>query len=368
MDATVPVPDRPIRFGLVGGGWRAAFFVRVAQALPQWFDLAPVAVRNPDTAGRLTAEWGVPVHADIAAVVNDPELDFVMLSVPAAVVPELARRIVDAGRPVLTETPVSRSLSGLDDAWQLLGGAPVQVAEQYHLQPMHAARLSLVAGGLLGNPTYAAISVAHEYHQTSLVRRFLGVGLTPATVRAQQFASPAVQGPTRHGPPEREEMVTANQLIGTLDFGDSLGLYDFSSVQYRSWIRTPRLTVRGDRGELTGQHVVRLHDFATPIRGDLVRIDHGHDGDMDGYHLVGIQYEGAWVWQNPFRPARLSDDEIAIAELLRRMGDWTTGGAGAGPYPLAEGLQDSSLALWLAEAARTGETLTVPSPIWGKES
>lgn len=51
-----------IRFGLVGGGWRAEFYLRIAKALPERFAIAAMYVRNKDKAEELKRIWGVEVY------------------------------------------------------------------------------------------------------------------------------------------------------------------------------------------------------------------------------------------------------------------------------------------------------------------
>ena len=123
--------------------------------------------------------------------------------------------------PVLTETPPA------DDVLTLLGlielvrrGARIQVAEQYHLQPLLRAQLDLAAGGLLGTFTSAQCSVAHDYHGMSLLRRALGIGFESATITAREFSSPLIAGRDRAGDPVEEKTVTSRQVTAHLDFGD----------------------------------------------------------------------------------------------------------------------------------------------------
>jgi predicted dehydrogenase len=43
----------PFSFGVIGSGWRAEFFLRIARDLPEQFPLAGVVARNPDKRAEL---------------------------------------------------------------------------------------------------------------------------------------------------------------------------------------------------------------------------------------------------------------------------------------------------------------------------
>lgn len=111
-----------------------------------------------------------------------------------------------------------------------------------------------------------------------------------------------------------------------LDFGNKLGVLDFTGDQYFSWIREKRILVRGERGEIVNDEVSWLQSFDSPVYDKLRRIDTGHSGNLEGFHHKGIMGCGEWLYVNPHAPARLSDDEIAVAETLARMGDYVRGG------------------------------------------
>src|SRR5690606_29875614 len=110
------------------------------------------------------------------------------------------------------------------------------------------------------------------------------------------------------------------QLLGEFDFGDRLGLFDFTDVQYRSYVRSHRVVVRGERGEIADNEVRYLADHRTPVIETLSRRDRGHNGDLDGYYLDSIVLGRETVYRNPFPRVRLMDDEIAIAVVLEKMG------------------------------------------------
>ena len=227
-----------IDFAIVGGGWRAEFFLRIARTLPDQFRVVGMVVRDATKGDAITTAWGIPTHRDIDGLLKTARPSFVIVSVPQPAAPGIISELAGRGLPILTETPPAPTLDGLLDLWRLVeGGARIQVAEQYIYQPLHAARLALMRSGKLGEPTFAHVSSCHGYHGTSLIRHFLGIGFENATVTARAFESDIIAGPGRTGPATTEKTNRSRQVMAQLDFGSRLGVYDFTGDQYFSWIR-----------------------------------------------------------------------------------------------------------------------------------
>jgi hypothetical protein len=87
-------------------------------------------------------------------------------------------------------------------------------------------------------------------------------------------------------------------------------------------------------------------------------------GNLEGFFLRGIMAGSEWMFTNDFIPARLSDDEIAIAECLVRMDRHVQGGPDL--YSLAEASQDHYLSLLMHEAAATGQPVRSRAQIWSR--
>lgn len=353
----------PVRFGIVGGGWRAAFYLRVARELPDRFQVSGVVARDAAKGRRLAETWGIAPFGDLDDLLRAGMPDFVVVSVPRATAPGIIGALAERGVPVLAETPPAADLDGLRALWERVGPrARVQVAEQYPFQPMHAARLALVASGVIGTPSQAQVSVAHDYHGMALLRRALGLGFDDATIVARRVVSPIVAGPGRAGGPAEERIASSEQVIAQLDFGDRFGVYDFCGDQYFSWIRSPRFLIRGERGEINGTQVRYLADYRTPIVLDLRREDAGHDGNLEGFHHKGILAGDRWIYRNPLAPGRLSDDEIAVGTCLDRMASYARGSEGF--YGLAEAAQDHYLSLMVAQALESGDAVRTTAQPW----
>jgi len=354
---------KPIKFGIIGGGWRTAFFLRIAEQLSERFQVGGLLVRNAEKGQALEARWGVPAYLTLDKLLHVPDLQFVVVSVSWPATPVLLKELASRNVPALAETPPAPDLEGLISLQPLIqAGAKIQVAEQYQFQPLHAARLALARSGKLGTITQAQISVAHGYHGMSLMRKFLDITFDCATITARSFISPLVAGPDRNGPPVQEKIEPSKQVIASLDFGDKLGIYDFTDDQYFSWIRTPRMLIRGERGEINNTQVHYLENFQTPIPLELQRQNAGENGNLEGYYLKGIVAGNEGVYQNPFVPGRLSDDEIAIATCLDSMARYVEGGPEF--YGLAEASQDHYLSMMIEQALATGEPVRTSLQPW----
>ncbi len=358
-----PVTDSPIPFAIAGSGWRAAFFLRTAAAMPERLRVTGVLGHDPIRAAGAPDLGSVPVHGSLDRLLADRPR-FVVTAVPWPVTPVLIRELAERGVPVLAETPPAPDLTGLNAIVDLAVAPPVpiEVAEQYHLQPLHAARLAVVASGDLGTVSEAQVSSAHDYHGLDLLRRYLGIGFEPVRIRARTFSSPIVAGPDRAGPPSTERQGTSDQTLAWLEADGRLGVYDFTGDQYFSWIRSPRVLVRGERGEINGAVVRRLLDARTPVAETLERRDAGQDGNLEGHHHAGYTLGGRWVYRNPTAPARLSDDEIAVAGCLLAMAEHVAGGPSR--CSLAEAAWEHELGLRMAEAAATGSEVVADGRRW----
>lgn len=352
-----------INIGMIGAGWRAEFFTRIAQALPEQFNLRRVLVRNPEKAEQFGAAWKVATVQTLDELLKPNDLDFVIVSVPWAVSPLMLRELADRKMPALAETPPGPDLDSLTSLHELTKqGAKIQVAEQYQFQPAHAARLALARSGKLGTVTQAQVSAAHGYHGINLIRGLLNVEYEEVTIRAFTFESPLVSSPNRSGPPATESITQSKQTIAYLDYGDKLGVFDFTGDQYFSWIRSPRILVRGERGEINNTTVRYLQDFRTPVEMELRRINAGHDGNLEGYYFKGLMLGDEWIVRNPFTPARLADDEIAIAHCMQQMMAYINGGPGY--CSLAQGSQDHYLSLMINRAVESGEAVKCARQVW----
>jgi predicted dehydrogenase len=356
----------PIKFGIIGGGWRTTFFLQIARQLPEHFQVGGLLVRNVEKGQELGARWGVPAYHTLDELLRVPDLQFVVVCVSWPATPEFLKELAARNVPVLAETPPAPDLEGLISLVPLIkAGAKIQVAEQYQFQPLHAARLVLARSGKLGTITQAQISVAHGYHGMSLMRKFLGITFECATITARRFISPLVAGPDFYGHlPAEEKIEPSKQIIANLDFHEKMGICDFTSDQYFSWVRSPRMLIRGERGEINNTQVRYLEDMRTPITFEFQRQNAGENGNLEGYYLKGIQGGNEWIYQNPFVPGRLSDDEIAIASCLDHMARYVEGGSEF--YGLAEASQDHYLSMMINQAIDTCEPVHTSLQPWAQ--
>lgn len=365
--------SRPARFGLIGTGWRSEYFARIAAALPEYVSIGAVTSARPESAKAFGRLWSLDVAADVDDLLGR-DLEFVLVSVPRDVAPQLIRASVAAGKPVLTETPPAARLDDLRELYQALGhDSPVQVAEQYQFQPHHAARIELARNGLIGPVSSTRVSAAHGYHGVSLIRLLLGIGFDEVTIRAAKVPDRLLTGNGRYGWTPELEMATPARTAAQLDVagtdgsGDRTGLFDFDGEQYWSPVRSRHVSVWGEKGEICDRDVSRWIGPGHAITESITRDVMGIDGDLDGSTLRRLTLGERVVWSNEFGDVRLSDDELAGARALVRMTAFARGGPGF--YGLADGSHDHYLSLLIDEAAAAGAIVrSEPQPWSGQVS
>ncbi|MFL6561174.1 MAG: Gfo/Idh/MocA family oxidoreductase, partial [Bacillus sp. (in: firmicutes)] len=143
-----------ISFSIIGGAsFRAQYYLRIAQALPDQFRVCGMVVRDQAKGQLLEQKWNISTYRNLAQLLENENPDFVVVSVSGSAVPEYLLKLGELGIPALAETPPASSIEGLVALHEKLTckGAKVQVAEQYHLHPIQEARLSIIHSGRLGN-------------------------------------------------------------------------------------------------------------------------------------------------------------------------------------------------------------------------
>jgi predicted dehydrogenase len=355
---------QPFRFAVVGAGWRAEFFLRIAEALPEWFEIAGLVVRSEDKGRAIEGRWRVATHRTPEALLAAVQPEFWVSSVAYAQNFAVNLALLETGLPVLSETPPAAALEEMHRLWDAVGerGGRLEVAEQFHRQPLHAARIAAVEDGRIGPVHKAYVSLCHGYHGTSLIRRYLGLGFEEARIVGMGWADRALDFGGRSGPPVDQPIKEETQQIALLDFGGKQAVFDFVGAQYFSPIRTQRVCLRGERGEIVDHTLRTISGHGHPVQLPFQRQVAGANGNLEGLHLKGIQLGEEWIYHNPTAPARLSDEEIAMADLLHGFGRSVRGGPPV--YPLADAMQDHYLGLMIAQACRTGEPVTTTRQPW----
>jgi predicted dehydrogenase len=348
---------RVTTFVLIGSGWRARMFLKVARELG--------TIRCEGAVVRTPRHLDVPAFTSLDTCLRELSPDFVLTATPSSVTPHVIADAVDRGLPVLAETPPAPDLDGLRALWSAVGDSGlVQVAEQYPMMPSHAARAALVTTGAIGTPTQVQVSSTQHYHAVALIRSLLTADRGPVSVRATRFTAPLISPLSRAGWTDDEEAHPTTTTFATLDFGDGRsGVYDFTEQQTRNQLRFRRLTVRGSAGELHNDEVVRMAGPRTLVRTPLVRRQTGYDLDLIGYDTEHISFGSELLYRNPYPGRRWMDDEIAMATLLERTASWVRS-EGPEPYSLAEGAQDQQIALAIEESAESDTTVTTSREAW----
>ena len=332
-----------LTYVVVGSGYRAEYFGRVARTWPELFR-ACYLCRSEKKAALMRENTGAPaVLTAEEALAYRP--DFIVVAVDRGHVADVAEEWIARGFPVVTETPVGDTEEKLLRL-EALGkrGAKIVCCEQYHRHPILAAGFRAVSQGAIGTPQSAYISLVHDYHAASLLRRALMVGKESYEMRGARRTCPAVGTDSRYGAILDGSVTEEVRDRVLIDFeSGKTAIYDFAPLQYRSYIRSRHFTVRGDRGEWSDTTVYGLDGQNVPVRTALM------PELPERYRCLDTQY--LRDLRKTWRPELFLDtlqDEYAIATILLDMEDYLRGGES--PYPLWEAIEDARFWLRLQEA------------------
>jgi predicted dehydrogenase len=362
-------PARPVRFGIVGRGWRADFYLRLTRQLPEHFACTGIVTRTAEARAALEREWGVPAFGDVPSLVAGTSPEVVVTSVAPSANASVLRSVVEQDVAVLAETPPGTDVEELRRLWAGVGTAElVQVAEQHPFLPAVVALRELVKRGVLGQPCAAQVSWTHGYHAMALLRCLLGMAASRSTVHASG-AAPIIEGPDRAGRPAAPALLqppaTRRALLEAAAGSACLRLHrrpvvpPAASPPRRLAARQPR------RGGRDLRPLVRART-ACPHAARSSADSSASTATWMGADLDTLSWAGQLLYRNPYRGARMSDEELAVATCLdRRRAAWRRGEAPA-PYPLADACQDQLLALAVDAAVETGTVQRTSVEPWAE--
>lgn len=151
-----------LRLALIGAGLASAPHVRSLQDLAHAVDVRWVAGRTESRVGAVAAQLpGARSTTDLAAVLEDPEVDAAIVLTPPDTHLGLVRALAAVGKHVLLEKPLATSL---EDSVALVeacrrAGVRLGVVLQHRFDPAARAFAELMADGVLGETTSAAVEV-----------------------------------------------------------------------------------------------------------------------------------------------------------------------------------------------------------------
>ena len=317
-----------IRFAVIGSGWRSLFYVRIARALPDMFELTALLCRGQEKADRIQNEYGIHTTTSEDEIIASKP-DFVVSAVNKSSMSDVVRYWAAKGIPVLSETPAGLDIDTLKAIRQdVENGARIQVAEQYFLYPSIKAVIDECKSGTIGEPVSLTISAMHDYHAASVIRRMLDTGLEDVTVTGKTFSMKVTDTRTRYEVLTEGRVVEKEEKHLIMEYADGkTAFYDFMSDQYRSPIRNRYINLRGTRGEIINDTVYYLDkdNLAACKKLDIT---------------------------NPYGYAGLSEDEAAITGILLGMKEYVD--TVKEVYPMDEALYDAYIGILMCEAGKTG--------------
>lgn len=355
------------KFVLIGYGWRADFFYRIVNALPEQFEITAAVLRTKERAEEVAKEKNVFATSDLEEALN-LKPDFVVLCVPRQIVEQYLEILMLKNVPVLCETPPGKTIEELNQLWNMTEKyhGKVQIIEQYFLQPLYAAWLKVIDSGLLGEVSNVTLSALHGYHAVSIFRKLLGIQCENCAITGKKFSFDVTQTNSRAGLDRSGTVIKVDRDLITLEFENGkVGFLDFAGEQYFSLIRTRRINIQGVRGEINDLTIRYLNDKNIGVTQNLNRLDFGVYNNSNWSHQ-GIMLGSDFIYENPFQFARLNDDEIAVADCLYHMKQYVE--TGKEFYSLKEALQDTYLSFLMEEAVNSGKVIKSQSQIWNNQN
>ncbi|MBR1919481.1 MAG: Gfo/Idh/MocA family oxidoreductase [Spirochaetales bacterium] len=345
-----------IRFAVIGSGWRSLFYLRIARALPDIFEVVCVKVRNEEKKRFIQDNYGFDV------VMSDEEVfalrpDFCVIAVFKSELSEVSRFYLEHGMAVLCETPLALDRGKLESFGKFLseGEYAFMTAEQYYLYPRYSALIKVLDSGIIGRRNFLRMGICHEYHGFSLARRILGSEgyFRPVFAKRQEYEIRQTYSRYEHFTDLSMKKNHREVVYYETDDGRVM-LEDFTPECYRSPIRPVSFNVEGEKGSCRDFVFYFLddenetHTLPLEVESRIVHREDVNPVQQDIEVIDRIRFNGSTVFSSRFPGAVLSEDEYAIASVMLDMKNCVDGKKASYPFSLSYLDADNTLLLYKA--------------------
>ena len=145
-----------MRIGILGSGFMGGTHARAFAKQPG-VEIARISSRSLSKADALAKEVGAVATTDDMAIVNDPSIDAICITLPTHLHAKFAAAALRAGKPVLLEKPFGLTVDECDRlmAVEKETGKHLMVAQVVRFWPEYEALVDMVHSGKLGTPLAA---------------------------------------------------------------------------------------------------------------------------------------------------------------------------------------------------------------------
>ena len=235
---------------MLGTGWRARFYMRIAGFCPDILRIVAVFTHTPERKAEMEAE-GFSAFTDIASALA-VDHDAVIIASGKNGFSDTLRYLHGRRERIITET----TFLGLpEEDLEEFSSYDGLVMEQYWNTPLFSSLLNALSA-LEAEPDQLYLSGLHNHHSASIARRVLGTGYQmPEEIQSLSFPSSIVRTGSRRGLEVSGESEEYVRNIRVMKLGKSLFIHDFSSNQYHSYLYGKHFEVRSRRCVITEKGV-----------------------------------------------------------------------------------------------------------------
>ena len=155
---------RPLRVGVIGVGYGGSVHIPALIHLPET-DVLAVCARTTARAVAVAASREIPlVTTDFRQVVNETSIDAVVIAAPPYLHHQMVIAALEAGKHVLCESPMGRSLAESRDMAKMADSASVVAMVNHHLRydPLRSRIRELISGGYVGVPQAITVNIVRS--------------------------------------------------------------------------------------------------------------------------------------------------------------------------------------------------------------